>query len=90
MTNQGENTADIVENLSEQVQSLQSRVDQLSNRLVLLEQGRAAAPTQPLQQTSTSVQPQVPEGPPALFDTSALLPRISTICFLMVVAMLVR
>ncbi len=90
MTNQGENTADIVENLSEQVQSLQSRVDQLSNRLVLLEQGRAAAPTRPLQQTSTIVQPQVPEGPPALFDTAALLPRISTICFLMVVALILR
>ena len=90
MENQGENTADIVENLSKQVQILQSQVDQLSNRLVVLEQGRATVPTQPLQQTSTTVQPQVPEGPPALFDTSALLPRISTICFLMVVALILR
>ncbi len=45
----------------------------------------------PIQQ---QVQPQPAEqsqqGPPALFDTTALLPRISTVCFLLVVALILR
>jgi hypothetical protein len=96
MENRGEDTGGIVENLVEQVQILQSRVEQLSNRLAVLEQGCAPRPAQ-THRYGSAVAPQqprpavqVPEGPPALFDTSALLPRISTICFLMVVALILR
>ena len=97
MENKEENTASIVENLSEKIQILQSKVEQLTDRLVVLEQGRAEIHPQPIQQKTAIVQQPQPqktvkaqEAPPALFDTSALLPRISTICFLMVVALILR
>ena len=97
MEHQGESTASIVENLSEKIQILQSKVEQLTDRLVVLEQGRTEIHPQPIQQKTTVAQQPQPhkavqaqEAPPALFDTSALLPRISTICFLMVVALILR
>ena len=97
MEHQGVSTASMVENLSEKLQILQSRVEQLTDRLVVLEQGRAEMHPQPIQQkTALAPQPQpqktvqAQKAPPALFDTSALLPRISTICFLMVVALILR
>lgn len=93
-----ENNNTIIMNLSEQVQNLQSQVKQLSSRLDTLEKGKPAVLPQAHQQAATVVeqrpQPQpvqeAQESPPALFDTSALLPRISTICFLMVVALILR
>lgn len=96
MENQGENTAGMVEYLSEQVQILQLRVEQLTNRLDVMEQRRVLVPTKTPPRTTGDVQvhstptAQTQEELPALFDTAALLPRISTICFLLVVALILR
>lgn len=100
MGNQGDNTTHIVQNLSEQVQILQSKVAQLTQRLDTLEERQSTVPAQIQSQETSVIQPQAmaqpqqgaqaQEGPPALFDTSSLLPRISTICFLLVVALILR
>lgn len=98
MAQQGEETAGIIKNLSEKIQTLHSQVEQLTIRLEAVEQNRTLLHTQTNQQTSPITPPQmqsqktaqVQGAPPALFDTSALLPRISTICFLMVVALILR
>ncbi|MCL7489317.1 MAG: DUF2339 domain-containing protein [Desulfobulbaceae bacterium] len=98
MMDKGDNAVVMVENLSEQIEILQLRVEQLSTRLQALEQGKAA--TSPLQQpqaTPSAAPPAMagsaagaPQALPPLFDTSALLPRISTICFLLVIALILR
>jgi hypothetical protein len=88
MVNQGDNAGVTVEILSEQIEILQSRVDQLSTRLQALEQGKAA--TSPPQHPLATPSAGAPQALPPLFDTSALLPRISTICFLLVIALILR
>lgn len=97
MGNQGDDFTAIVANLTDQVQNLQSKVEHLSERLLKVEKGQESIPTL-VQQATGVAQRQVQsqqaaishEGPPPLFDTSALLPRISTICFLLVVALILR
>jgi len=80
-----------IENLSEQVRVLKDRVEQLSARLSALEA------SQPLQQraarpASKTAQPLPGDiyASPRLFDTSSLLPRIATVCFLLVIALILR
>jgi uncharacterized membrane protein len=88
----------IVSSLADQVRALETKVDQLTHRLEILEQGQASAQAQQISTTIAAPQQAVPQaaeqaalqGPPALFDTKALLPRISTICFLLVVALILR
>ncbi len=91
MGNHTESQVQGIKQLAEQVQMLKKNVEQLSARLSALE-------GQPLQQTVeqrqvpsvTSAQPQLQQASPTFIDTKALLPRIATICFLLVVALILR
>lgn len=85
-----------IENLAKRLDTLQLQVEELTKRLETVEadnrasallqrQSRSAGARQP-----SAATPQLHSGPPPLFDTSALLPRISTICFLLVIALILR
>lgn len=90
-------TGDVVERLSKQLQTLTTRVEQLSERVSTLESratiigrrdgGRIPAPASG-QQPYT--QPTTAGRSPSLINTGALLPRIATICFLLVIALILR
>ena len=87
-----ENPSHVIENLSEQVQILKSKVEHLSSRLTAIENDRLL-PTQQSRVTSGQDQradSQEHDTSPSLIDTKALLPRIATICFLLVVALILR
>lgn len=91
MGNHLENTAFSVDQMMQEIQRLAARVEQLSARLAVIEHGTPAVP--PRQAASPAAAPRVAQakaGPPSLIDTSALLPRIATICFLLVVALILR
>lgn len=95
-----ENSINTLENLAAEVQHLKSRVEELTKRLNIVEANKIDLARQAYKKQSVQTIPQESsrgiqaaqsqEGPPALFDTSALLPRISTICFLLVVALILR
>ena len=96
MGNHVESQAKGIEYLAEQVNILQDKVEQLSARLSALENTtpvrapqtkhrtpqNEAKPAQPL--------PEEVYTTPGIIDTSSLLPRIATICFLLVVALILR
>ncbi len=97
MENQEEKAVMHGEDLPGQVRALQEQIERMSSRLDALEKGMITA--QALQSRESLAHPpprqaqpssQVLDGPPALFDTAALLPRISTVCFLLVVALILR
>jgi hypothetical protein len=81
-----ENTAFSVDQLMQELQKLAERVEQLSARLAAIENGT------PVRQAATQrpAPPRADAGPAPLIDTSALLPRIATVCFLLVVALILR
>ncbi|MHB8790588.1 MAG: DUF2339 domain-containing protein [Desulfobulbaceae bacterium] len=81
-----ENATFSVDQLMQELQRLAARVEQLSARLAAIENGT------PVRQAATQrpAPPRADAGPAPLIDTSALLPRIATICFLLVVALILR
>lgn len=84
-----ENTADSADQLMEEIQKLAARVEQLSARLAAIERGSPVASEAAVPQATTArVRTEI--GPDPLVDTAALLPRIATICFLLVVALILR
>ncbi|NIA05594.1 MAG: hypothetical protein GWP11_06470, partial [Proteobacteria bacterium] len=87
-------TEPVVERLAKQLQALTTMVEQLSERVSTLESRATtngqrdgdripAAKQQPYPQQSTG-------RPPTLINTGVLLPRIATICFLLVIALILR
>ena len=88
MGNHLEDTTFSVDQLTLEIQSLAARVEQLSARLAALEHGRASAPAQAASPAARTLQTDA--GPPPLIDTAALLPRIATVCFLLVIALILR
>ena len=80
-----------VEQLSEQVRILKDRVEQLSARLAALEGSRPLHHT--VDRTESKTAQSLPENTyasPGLIDTTSLLPRIATVCFLLVIALILR
>lgn len=91
MGNQAESQYKGLEQLSEQVRTLKDKVEHLSARLAALEGSR------PLHHSgdrtgSETAQPLREEiyTSPGLIDTTSLLPRIATVCFLLVIALILR
>ena len=81
--------------LTEQVEFLKDKVDDLSARLQILESGKSIV-HQPDEvraiETSTPVQRQAmpQEGVLKKAGTGSLLPRVATVCFIMVIALILR
>lgn len=86
MGNHAENTVLSVDQLTQEIQRLAERVEQLSARLAAIENGTPVH--QPMHQRAAPARADA--GPAPLIDTSALLPRIATVCFLLVVALILR
>jgi hypothetical protein len=86
MGNHADNTVLSVDQLMQEIQRLGERVEQLSARLAAIEHGTPGR--QAITQGPAS--PRADAGPAPLIDTSALLPRIATVCFLLVVALILR
>lgn len=86
MGNHVENTVFSIDQLTQEMQRLSARVEQLSARLAAIE--RETPVRQAVKQRPAP--PEVDAGPAPLVDTSALLPRIATVCFLLVVALILR
>ncbi|GAB4343110.1 MAG: hypothetical protein Kow0089_18660 [Desulfobulbaceae bacterium] len=89
--------AESVTDLAEQVRRLRMEVADLAGRLAAVEKNFQAAPAaataqaEPVRARATEeTSSPILDGPPPLFDTRALLPRISTVCFLLVVALILR
>ena len=87
-----EDSGQVNGSLFEQVQHLKEKVDHLSARLANLEDNLSGKPLssqvqQPRLQTAHG---HPVEGPPSLIDTKTLLPRIATVCFLLVIALILR
>ena len=81
--------------LTEQVEFLKDKVDDLSARLQLLESGRSLEQNSDgvlaetvTTETETKVLPK--EGVLKKAGTGALLPRVATVCFIMVIALILR
>lgn len=89
MGNHAENTAFSPDQLLQEVQRLGVRVEQLSARLAVLEQGGQSL-ARPAASAAPQARAQAAAGPAPLIDTGALLPRIATVCFLLVVALILR
>ena len=90
MGNRSEYPASTVEQLSEQIRMLTARVEDLSGRLAAMEQG---LPARRIEEKIGSGRPPGVEahgGPQPLMDTPVLLRRIATVCFLLVVALILR
>ncbi|MHB8809329.1 MAG: DUF2339 domain-containing protein [Desulfobulbaceae bacterium] len=91
MGNHVENSAFSADQLMQEIQRLADRVEQLSARLTAIEHGTpSASPRQAAAPVAAPRAVQAHAGPPSLIDTSALLPRIATICFLLVIALILR
>lgn len=96
MGNQVESQAQGIEYLSEQVKILQDKVEQLSTRLSALENATPVPPPQAKQIELRNKTKAARPGPeevystPGIIDTTSLLPRIATICFLLVIALILR
>lgn len=91
MGNHSEKTVYTVEQLSEQVRTLAARVENLSGRLAAMEQGavrQAKGTNRTMGSGSTATKAH--DGPQPLVDTSILLRRIATVCFLLVIALILR
>lgn len=91
MGNNVESQLKSFEHLSEQVETLTERVEHLSDRLSALE--KSAPWKETPEKTITKKLPPIPHAPPSrpgMIDTSSLLPRIATVCFLLVVALILR
>lgn len=89
MGNHVENITFSTDQLMQEVQRLAARVEQLSARLAALEHGSAAV-SRPAPAVMPQTRVQADAGPAPLIDTGALLPRIATVCFLLVVALILR
>lgn len=93
MGNHVESHVQGIENLTEQISILKERVEHLSARLSVLESSKSVSPATGKASSSTA-QPlprkMHASQTPGLIDTSTLLPRIATICFLLVVALILR
>jgi hypothetical protein len=81
--------------LTEQVEFLRDKVDELSARLQLLESGKPAVQQASTVKAETASAPieaaAVPkEGVFQKAGTGTLLPRVATVCFIMVVALILR
>ncbi len=81
-----------LKSLTEQVGFLQKTVDELSARLLSLENGEAPQEKRRLVQEASAVQQvKVPQdGVLKKAGTGALLPRVATVCFALVVALILR
>jgi len=92
MGHSAENPGHTIENLSEQVQILTTRVEQLSDRLATIENDTILRKRSVQPQATQTHQTDNPayDSPPALIDTKTLLPRIATVCFLLVIALSLR
>ena len=91
MGNHVENSPFSADQLMQEIQRLADRVEQLSARLTAIEHGTpSASPRQAAAPAAAPRAVQAHAGPPSLIDTSALLPRIATICFLLVIALILR
>lgn len=91
MGNHAESPAHGIEHLSEQVRNLRDRVEQLSARLAALEGSQSQQPAGG--KTPSGTARPLPENmyaSPGIIDTSSLLPRIATVCFLLVIALILR
>lgn len=85
-------TGAIVERLSEQLQALTTRVEQLSERVSTLESRATITGRRDGDRIPAARQHPYPHAgrPPTLINTGVLLPRIATICFLLVIALILR
>ena len=94
MGNHVESQAQGIEHLTKQVQILKERVEQLSNRLSALESsGNIVTSRGTASQNTARPLPQniyASAASPGIFDTTSLLPRIATVCFLLVIALILR
>ena len=79
--------------LTEQVDSLKKKVDELSSRLLIVESGKSFV-QKPLEAktiaTTVNEVAATREGVLKKAGTGSLLPRVATICFIMVVALILR
>jgi hypothetical protein len=81
--------------LTEQVEFLKDKVDDLSARLQLLESGRSQVQNSDsvlAEKVTTEAETKVlpKEGVLKKAGTGALLPRVATVCFIMVIALILR
>lgn len=80
--------------LSDRVEFLQETVEQLTARVQTLEKGKTLRQEQPEMQESVQpikdFQPQAKEGVLKKAGTGALLPRVATVCFALVFALILR
>ncbi|NOX80146.1 MAG: DUF2339 domain-containing protein, partial [Deltaproteobacteria bacterium] len=86
-------TEPVVERLAKQLQALTTRVEQLSERVSTLESGEIITGRRDGDRIPAAKQQQYPQPagrPPTLINTGVLLPRIATICFLLVIALILR
>jgi len=96
MGNFADNPALSVEQLTEQLNSLSTKVENLSARLATLEgsiparQKAAGSQFSPPDRVQVQDRAGAQAGPAPLIDTSALLTRVATVCFLLVVALILR
>jgi hypothetical protein len=90
MGNHTESQIQGIEELSEQVQVLRNKVEQLSARLAALENQGPVQKHAKQRQAATAVPTDVQRAPSSFIDTRALLPRIATVCFLLVIALILR
>lgn len=81
-----------VEQLREQIRALAERVERLSGRLAAIEQGIPIDSRALGRKTAASIPrgENAHGGPQPLIDTSVLLRRIATVCFLLVIALILR
>ncbi|MDW7773231.1 MAG: DUF2339 domain-containing protein [Desulfobulbaceae bacterium] len=91
MGNHVEGQVQGIEHLSEQVRILKDRVEQLSARLSALE-GSEPSAAQVNNPGLQAVRPFPDNGyaDTGLIDTTVLLPRVATVCFLLVIALILR
>jgi hypothetical protein len=76
--------------LAEQVILLQEKVEKLTARLDRLEGSKEPVPTHLTSQPGPHVSIQLEEGVIPKVDHGALLPRIAAVCFLLVIALILR
>ncbi len=91
MGNHVESQVQGIEHLSEQIQVLKDKVEQLSARLSTLEGSKPLH--HPVDRSALNTAQPLPRNlnaSPGVIDTAILLPRIATVCFLVVIALILR